>query len=132
VELVCEDDRKDALHDERNHQLGDVGDDRVRPGRIHQEMAGGGLNAGDDEEQASSPAPGCLASLICQRMLRSPMAVEALVRPAMRRRQQQPAGSCRAATAASRWVTPDLATGIPPVTKSGVDALQDRWDRTDD
>ena len=51
-------------------------------------------------------------------------AVKALIRSAMKRRQAWSAGSTRAATAASRWGTPDPATPIPAVTGSGVDALR--------
>jgi hypothetical protein len=52
-------------------------------------------------------------------------AVEALVRPAGRLRQQQFAAGMRASDAASRWGTPDLATPVRAVTRSGVDAFRD-------
>jgi hypothetical protein len=60
------------------------------------------------------------------------MPLEALIRPSMRRRQRRRAGSSGAANAASRWGTPDRATPVQAVTRSGVDALQGRgtrWDR---
>ena len=54
----------------------------------------------------------------------------ALVRPAGKRRQLLPARSIRAPNAASRWGTPDLATPVQAVTRSGVDALREEADRS--
>jgi hypothetical protein len=56
--------------------------------------------------------------------------VAALVRPAMRRQQQRCAGSTSPSNAASRWGTPDLATPVRAVTRSGVDDLRLEGNRT--
>ena len=53
-----------------------------------------------------------------------PLAVEALVRPARKRRQGQLARGARGSDAASRWGTPDPATPVLAVTGSGVDAVR--------
>lgn len=46
-------------------------------------------------------------------------AAEPLVRSPMRQRQLQSAGTTRVATAACRWLTPDLTTGIRARRKLG-------------
>jgi hypothetical protein len=61
-----------------------------------------------------------------------PERCRALIRPAVTRRQLRSAGSMRAPNVASGWGTPDLATPVRAVTRSGVDALRDEGDRSNE